>query len=196
MSAVKKPENQLPPVRTREDCFSWITEDELQSELWAAYRSAVRHYREFDFEADCIADSAGEPVLNSFVKGTLITTLDGTPWAGRQSFFALLLSLVVWRFEALAERKGVSYDPCLLPPGDLPAGCKTASDVFKHDFFGPILGGLVQTLEFDSKREARTFMRSLKRQALKKKAPAGVASTTEAMTTVKRTTDDGTNCRG
>ncbi len=192
MSAVKKPKNQLPPVRTREDCFTWITEDELQSELWAAFNSAVRHYREFDFEADCIADSAGEPVLNSFVKGTLITTLDGTPWADRRSFFAILLNLVVWRFQALAERKGVFPDFFMFPPGDLPDGCLTASDVFKHDFFGPILGGLVQTLTFDSEQAKEAFMRA---NFIKKKAPAGVASTTEAMTTVKRTNDDGTNCR-
>jgi hypothetical protein len=196
MSTVKTPENSLPPVRTREDCFSWVTETELQDELWAAYRAAVRHYREFDFEAECIADSAGEPVANSFITGTLISTLDGRPWAGRGSFFTLLLSLVVWRFEALAERRGVSYDPCLSPPGDLPAGCATASDVFKHPFFGPILGGPVLTLDLGSRGEARAFMRALKKMALKKKAPAGVASTTEAMTTVKRTNDDGTNCRG
>lgn len=191
MSTVKTPENSLPPVCTREDCFSWVTETELQDELWAAYRAAVRHYRTHDFGAELAEFLAGDSEVDGLIPDTVLRQSDSRPWVNRSSFWDTLVHLVVWRILALGESKGVFTDSSNMM--DLPPGCSTASEVFEHPYWGPVLGGLVQTLTFDSEQAMQAFMQA---NSIKKKAPAGVASTTEAMTTVKRTNDDGTNCRG
>lgn len=180
----------LPPVRTREDCFSWVVEADLEVEVWAAFRAAVRHYKTYDFEAECASRAAEEGRVDGFIPDTVLCRSDGEPWVGCASFWDDLVHLVLWRVLAYGERKGVTSDSFDF---DLPSDCLTASDVFKHPYWGPILGGEASTMVFKTKREALAYMRA---HGINKLAPAGVATTTEAVTNVKRTNDDGTNCRG
>lgn len=39
-------------VRTREDCFDWLTMDEVQTEAFAAYVGAKRYFETHDFAAE------------------------------------------------------------------------------------------------------------------------------------------------
>lgn len=157
--------NALEPVRTREDCVSWITLQEIEREVFGAYVGAKMRTLKHDFEADARVDYADDPL----VPGTILFQ-DGTPWTDRADFLEYMLCGIVWRLEALAERKGV--DLSRLDMGEAvvgPVDCLKAVDKLAHPEWN-YLAGEVQTI---TKAEIEA-MPPAQRKAMKKalsKAP-------------------------
>lgn len=188
MSAIAKTATvaDLPPVVTRQDCHSWLSEEDVQTEVWAAYRGAVRHTDQCDF-ADLLGDMGQQTPLPP---GSVLAD-DGTACWDRGAFLDYLAAGIVWRLRALAERRGVDlsrFDP--VGTIDCPLYREQG---FSAPYFAP-LGGEVQAFHFDSEREMRAFMKA-QGMSHKKKAPAGAANTPEAMTNFGKDKADGTDCR-
>lgn len=127
----------MNPVRTREDCFDWLTMDEVQTEAFAAYVGAKRYFETYDFAAE-MNDS---PYAADHVQPGGITHADGSAYVGRGEFLEHVLLGLVWRLEVLAERKGVDLSGCVLAealPG--PVGCKTAAEKLAHPAYSHLAG--------------------------------------------------------
>lgn len=73
----------MNPVRTREDCFDWLTMDEVQTEAFAAYVGAKRYFETHDFAAETRDDS---PHAEDHVQPGGITYADGSAYVGRGQF--------------------------------------------------------------------------------------------------------------
>lgn len=190
----------LPPVRTRGDCFDWVNEEDVQLEVWTAFRGAVRYFMDYDFDSD-VREASGPPGHPGagLIPGTVLCEDDGQPWQDRSHFLQVLLTGIVWRLEALAERRGVAlggehgYDGEFKPP--LRGGrMLTASEALAdQSWLGKYLGGEARQWRFKSKREMQAFMKA--NGVTQKEVPAGASNTSGTMTNVERTNDDGTNCR-
>lgn len=132
----------LNPVHTREDCFSWLTFDEVGREVFGAFVGAQQHARKYDFGAHYAAAEPNDPDY-VVVPGTVRFANDGGPAWDRSDFLEYMLAGIVWRLTALAERKGVDLK-CF----DLSA--VLGSLVFKEKGFSDpyfsFLGGTVLSL--------------------------------------------------
>ena len=131
----------MNPVRTREDCFDWLTLEEVEQEVFGAFVGAQQHTRNFDFAAFHAEASRNDPAY-VMQPGTVLFT-DGAPAWGRGQFLEYLAAGIVWRLQALAKRKGVDladFDPAGL----------LNSPAFRDKGFGApyfaYLGGEVRTL--------------------------------------------------
>lgn len=128
----------MNPVRTREDCFDWLTMDDVQTEAFAAYVGAKRYFETHDFAAETRDAS---PHAEDHVQPGGITYADGSTYVGRGQFLEHMLLGVVLRLEALAERKGVDlfgYDLAEALSG--PVGCKTALEKLAHPAYSHLAG--------------------------------------------------------
>lgn len=133
--------NELKPVRTREDLFGWLSLEDVEKEVFAAYVGAKQHALKHDFEADARVDYADDPLM----PGTVLFK-DGTPWHDRSDFLEYMLCGIVWRLEALAERKGVALDRLNMSDAvQGPPGCPKAVDKLAHPRWN-YLAGEVQTI--------------------------------------------------
>lgn len=95
--------NTLKPARTREECINWLTLEEVEKEVFAAFVGAQSHTRHWDFANDA-AEQGPESVLEP---GTVVAASDGQLWWSRSQFLEYMAVGIVWRLEALAKRKGV-----------------------------------------------------------------------------------------
>ena len=125
----------LKPVRTREDCFSWVTNEQLELELFAAFRGARKYYEDYDFSSDL------DDGFDKLIEGTILAESDGLPVASRETFLHLFLMFFVWRVRALSERSGVDFSD-----GDLglPMGMNTALEAIKTSAWHPWLNASVK----------------------------------------------------
>ena len=95
----------MNPVRTREDCINWLTLEEVEQEVFAAFVGAQRHAKTFDFAAYHKEASPNDPDV--WVQpGTVLFACGDAAW-DRWSFLEYMAAGIVWRLKALAERKGV-----------------------------------------------------------------------------------------
>jgi len=78
-------------VRTREDCFDWLTMDEVQTEAFAAYVGAKRYFETHDFAAETRDDS---PHAEDHVLSGGITYADGSAYVGRGQFLERVYDLL------------------------------------------------------------------------------------------------------
>lgn len=156
--------SSLKPVRTREDCFNWLTLEEVEREVFGAFIGAKRHFQTYDFAAE---SRESEFPSDHLPPGEIVHS-DGSPYVGRDSFMELLIAGVVWRLEALAERRNVD-----LPHRELvgllegPSGCKTAAERLAHPLY-KCLGGEVIELTADQLTPAQ-------RKAIKAGKPVTVS---------------------
>lgn len=128
----------LQPARTREDCIGWLTLEEVEREVFAAFVGAQRHTRTWDFERDALdldPDCALQP-------GTVVS-VSGDPWWDRAQHLEYMLAGVVWRLVSLAESKGVKASASEVADT---LRCRAfQQEGFKAPYFAP-LGGAVQTI--------------------------------------------------
>ncbi|CAM4261153.1 GNAT family N-acetyltransferase [Comamonas aquatilis] len=149
--------NVLEPVRTREDCINWITLQEIETEVFGAYAGARMHALKHDFAADVQSDHPDDHLI----PGSILHA-DGSAYHDRGMFLEYMLCGIVWRLQALAERKGVD-----LGNSDIgealtgPAG--TIADKLADPYFN-YLAGEVQTI---TKAEIEA-MPPAQRKAMKK----------------------------
>lgn len=128
----------LRPARTRDDCVSWLTLEEVEQEVFGAFVGAQRHTRTWDFERDALEldpDFALQP-------GTVMSA-NGEPWWSRERYMEYMLAGVVWRLVALAERKGVKAS--VSEVADTLRAPVFEQEGFKAPYFAP-MGGEVQTI--------------------------------------------------
>lgn len=151
IGTTRSAQRALKPVVTREDCFDWLTEDELQTEVWAALRGARRYFLEEDFHAASV-ESGGAGLR----EGTVLDLADGRPQVDRGAFLDMLMELIYWRVAALAEKRGVtgSENPAL-PMGE---EGQTIRERMEAHAWASYIGGEVKTYRFKSKREAQAFL--------------------------------------
>lgn len=144
----------LKPVRTREDCFDWLTEDEVQTEVWAAFRGARRFCLDEDFDSANLDVGGG-----GLLEGTVLDKVDGVPHIDRSYFLGRLMDFIFWRIAALAEARGVLVDdnPCL-PMGDEE---ETIRERIAAHVWGKYAGGEVRTYQFKTEHEAAAFAKTL-----------------------------------
>lgn len=114
----------MKPVATFADCFDWLTIEEVQAEVLAAFQGARRHALEYDFAAD--AREIGVPLQPGAVLDD-----DGNPWWGRMQFIEYMAAGIVWRLKALAKRKGVDVSDFDV------AGYLSAPVFAEHGFAAP-----------------------------------------------------------
>lgn len=157
--------NTLKPVRTREDCLSWLTLDEVQTEVFGAFVGAQQHARNFDFAAYYAEAEPGDPNY-VVMPGTVRFANDGQAAWDRYSFLEYMLAGIVWRMRALAERKGVDLQYFELT--DLLGSSVFRERGFADPYFS-FLGGEVRTIT-DADVEA---MPAAQRKALKAAAQSG-----------------------
>lgn len=129
----------LKPVRTREDCIDWLTMEEVEKEVFAAFVGAQRHARTWDFNQDAV-DLDPKCALQP---GTVLQA-DGQPWWSRAEFLRYMAVGIVWRLEALAKRKGVDDLDRFDVAGALGAPA-FKQDGFADPYFA-FLGGEVHTI--------------------------------------------------
>lgn len=130
----------LNPVRTREDCLSWIDYAEVEQEVFGAFVGAQQHTRKFDFAA-FHADASGNDPDFVMEPDTVLFSIGGTAW-DRSSFLEYLAAGIVWRLEALAKRKGVDladFDPAAV------VNCPSFREKGFDDPYFAFLGGRVRT---------------------------------------------------
>lgn len=154
--------NELQPVRTREDLFAWISLEDVEREVFAAYVGAKQHALKHDFEADARADYGDNPL----VAGTILFK-DGSPWHDRHHFLEYMLCGIVWRLEALAERKGVDLEHLDMSNAVVgPTGSLKAADKLAHPYWN-YLAGEVQTITKADIEAMPPAQRKAMKQALK-----------------------------
>ncbi len=199
----------LPPVRTREDCHAWLSQREVDTEVFGAFFGARAWLKHDDFELealDCDVEFGGGHEL---IAGTIIDKFDGGPWVTRETYFENLIWFITLRLRALGERYGVEIDPSHLSM--LPPGSRTATKALEHPFWGKWVGGRVTTITDADIAKMAPKDRKLLEAAIragkdigkgvgnsipaKKRTPAGAANTSGAMTINKRSIDDGTDCK-
>ena len=126
---------KLKPVRTRLDCMDWLTEKDVDLEIYAALRGAQKYYEDFDFS------SGLDDGFDSLIEGTVISKTHGEPVVDRECFLETVVMFIAWRLWALGERKGVhvhSFDV------DLPPGMETAMQALKTSPWHPWLNATVK----------------------------------------------------
>lgn len=144
--------SSLKPVRTREDCFNWLTLEEIEREVFGAFVGARSHARNWDFNKD--AEEMGPEC--ALQPGTVVQAT-GHVWHDRADFLSYLSAGIVWRLEALAKRKGVDladFDAA----GYLSANsceCLESTPYFKY------LGGEVLDVTADQLTAAQRRLSSL-----------------------------------
>lgn len=199
----------LPPVRTREDCHAWLSQRDVDAELWAAFMGARAWVNHDDFELEALAFDSEYGGGHELMAGTVIDKFDGKPWVTRESYLENLIWFMTLRLRALGERYGVNVNPENLPL--LPPGSRTASEALQHPFWGKWAGVKVTTITDADIAKMGPKDRELVEAAIragkesgkgvgssisaKKRTPAGAANTSGAMTINKRSIDDGTDCK-
>lgn len=154
----------MNPVRTREDCINWLTLEEVDQEVFAAFVGAQQHARKFDFDAyekEAWPNDPGAGVR----PGTVLLNGGGEVW-DRWQFLEYLAVGIVWRLQAMAERKGVD-----LQHVDVASALGSPSfheKGFEHPYWS-YLGGEVKTIT-DAELEA---LPKAQRDALLKSARTG-----------------------
>ncbi|MBF9264286.1 hypothetical protein [Paracidovorax cattleyae] len=156
--------NTLNPARTRQDCIDWLTLEEVEQEVFAAFVGARQHAQQFDFAAYHAEASDNDPGL-AVLPGTVCFAEGENAW-DRWSFLEYMLAGVVWRLEALAKRKGVDLQYFDL--GNLLGSGAFRDKGFADPYFA-FLGGEVQTVT-DADIDA---MPDAQRRALKAAIKAG-----------------------
>ncbi|MPT05680.1 MAG: hypothetical protein E2582_15880 [Delftia sp.] len=154
--------SSLKPVRTREDCISWLTLEDVEREVFGAFIGAKRHAQKFDFAA-YHADASGSDPAYELQADTVLFS-DGQPAWDRAEFLQYLAAGIVWRLEALAKRKGVDLEQ--FDPASLIASPAFASEGFSAPYFA-YLGGEVLDVTADQLTAAQ-------RKALKSGKPVTV----------------------
>ena len=175
----------LPPVVTRQDCYSWLSEEDLQAEVWVALRGAIRYMQEEDFS------DPGDGV--SLQPGTVLDASDGQPRVDRAYFFGQLIEFVYWRLHRYAEAQGLRMNG-FTDVSVRPYAFGELRDRLDAHPYGKYVSGDVQTFHFDTEREMRAFMRA-NGLARKKNAPTAGCNSTGAVINFDGGKADGTDCR-
>ncbi|MES2362887.1 MAG: hypothetical protein V4646_13980 [Pseudomonadota bacterium] len=145
----------LKPVRTREDCFSWLNLRDIDIEVFAAVTGAQKYFRERQIEEELIPE-------------TVLCKDDGTPYIDRSAFLETVVMFIAWRLWALGERNGVGVES-----GDigLPSNIdpQTAMQALKTSHYAPWVGGKVRTI---TDAEFKTLPKDMQR-AMRAAAKSG-----------------------
>ena len=138
---------KLKPVQTRKDCIEWLDKNELDGDLFAAYRGAQKYFEDYDFSSD---PPNGFDKLND---GTVVSEAHGEPVVNRQSFLETFLMFFVWRVRGTAERLGVPLKYLEL---DYPPDAKTFDQAIKNTHWEPWLSATVTSVRI-TKEQFKTL---------------------------------------